>query len=127
MITEAKRKVLEMVQRFELSVVTIGNGTACREAESFFAELIGNELRDKGVSFVIVNEAGASVYSTSRIGREEFPHYDASLRGAISIGRRLQDLLAAVFRAGSAVGERFSHIHPYCVSWAGQHVSPVTV
>ena len=99
---EAKRKAADLIQRFALSVATIGNGTACREAESFFAELIGSELRDKGVSFVIVNEAGASVYSTSRIGREELPHYDASLRGAISIGRRLQDPLSELVKIDPA-------------------------
>jgi uncharacterized protein len=84
---EAARKVIEMITRHQVQVVVIGNGSACREAEDFVAGLIGKELAGQGVAYVIVNGAGASVYSTSRIGREEFPHYDASLRGAISIGR----------------------------------------
>ena len=83
-------------------MVAIGNGTACRESEDFFAELVASELKEQGVAYVIVNEAGASVYSTSQFGREEFPSYDATLRGAISIGRRLQDPLerAGQDRAG---------------------------
>jgi uncharacterized protein len=95
---EAAQKVADMIVRHQLQVVVIGNGTACREAEDFIAGLIGNQLAGQGVSYVIVNEAGASVYSASRIGREEFPHYDASLRGAISIGRRLLDPLSELVK-----------------------------
>jgi len=99
---KAKQKVLELVERYELSVVAIGNGTACREAEAFFAEMLGDGLGQRNVAYVIVNEAGASVYSTSRIGREEFPEYDASLRGAISIGRRLLDPLSELVKIDAA-------------------------
>jgi len=99
---EAKRIVTELVDRFGLTAVTIGNGTACREAEDFFAGLIADELKEKDLAYVIVNEAGASVYSTSRLGREEFPDYDASLRGAISIGRRLQDPLSELVKIDPA-------------------------
>jgi len=100
---QAQQKVVEMINRYQLSVVVIGNGTACRETEDFFAKLIEQgELKDRDVSYVIVNEAGASVYSASRIGREEFPHYDASLRGAISIGRRLQDPLSELVKIDPA-------------------------
>ncbi len=95
---EAKQKVLDMIQRLELSVIVIGNGTACRHTEDFVASLVENDLKDRGVAYVIVNEAGASVYSTSRIGREEFPEYDATLRGAISIGRRLLDPLSELVK-----------------------------
>lgn len=95
---EAKQKIAAMVEEHQLSVVAIGNGTACRDTEEFFAEMIANEWKDKGVAYVIVNEAGASVYSTSRLGREEFPNYDATLRGAISIGRRLQDPLSELVK-----------------------------
>ncbi|MFZ5829842.1 MAG: Tex-like N-terminal domain-containing protein [Planctomycetota bacterium] len=95
---EAKHKVLDLIERFGLTVVAIGNGTACRAVEDFFAELLAGPLQEKGVAYVIVNEAGASVYSTSRIGREEFPTYDATLRGAISIGRRLQDPLSELVK-----------------------------
>ncbi|MBN2022655.1 MAG: helix-hairpin-helix domain-containing protein [Pirellulales bacterium] len=95
---KAARVVAELVDRYKPRVIVIGNGTACRETESFFAELIEGELKDRDLAYVIVNEAGASVYSTSRLGREEFPHYDATLRGAISIGRRLQDPLSELVK-----------------------------
>ena len=99
---EARNKVIDLVRRFELTVIAIGNGTACRQSEDFFAELVAGELKEQGVAFVIVNEAGASVYSTSQLGREEFPHYDATLRGAISIGRRLQDPLSELVKIDPA-------------------------
>ncbi len=99
---KARRIIAELVERYKLTVVTIGNGSACREAEDFFAELIVGELKDRDLSYVIVNEAGASVYSTSRLGREEFPNYDATLRGAVSIGRRLQDPLSELVKIDPA-------------------------
>jgi uncharacterized protein len=99
---EAPRIVADMVDRFHLTVVAIGNGAGCRETEGFFAQLVSGPLKDRGVAYVIVNEAGASVYSTSRIGREEFPEYDATLRGAISIGRRLQDPLSELVKIDPA-------------------------
>lgn len=95
---EARQTILSMIEKHQLSVVAIGNGTGCRETENLVADIVGNELKDKGVCYVIVNEAGASVYSTSRIGREELPGHDASLRGAISIGRRLQDPLSELVK-----------------------------
>ncbi|MGQ9575496.1 MAG: Tex-like N-terminal domain-containing protein [Thermoguttaceae bacterium] len=95
---EAKRTVIDLVERFQLTLVAIGNGTACRDVEQFISDLLAQELKDKGLCYVIVNEAGASVYSTSRIGREELPQYDASVRGAISIGRRLQDPLSELVK-----------------------------
>jgi uncharacterized protein len=96
---QAKQKIVEIIKKYQLSVVAIGNGTACRDAEKFVAgEVLGPELIEQGVAYVIVNEAGASVYSTSRLGREEFPDYDATLRGAISIGRRLQDPLSELVK-----------------------------
>jgi uncharacterized protein len=100
--TEAKTKVVALVKTHNLSVLVIGNGTACREAERFVSDLIAGELAEQGVSYVIVNEAGASVYSTSPLGRAEFPHYDATLRGAISIGRRLQDPLSELVKIDAA-------------------------
>ena len=95
---EAKQKTLDLIRNHQLTVVAIGNGTGCRETEDFFAELLGEELKDQGVAYVIVNEAGASVYSTSQLGREEFPEYDATLRGAVSIGRRLLDPLSELVK-----------------------------
>jgi uncharacterized protein len=99
---EATQKLVDLVTRHELQVVVIGNGTACRETEDFVATVLSNELSGRGIGYVIVNEAGASVYSTSRIGREEFPQYDATLRGAISIGRRLQDPLSELVKIDAA-------------------------
>ena len=98
----AKAKIVEMVREHVLSVIAIGNGTGCRETEELIAELLAGELAEAGVAYVIVNEAGASVYSTSPIGREEFPNYDATLRGAISIGRRLQDPLSELVKIDAA-------------------------
>ena len=98
----ARTKVAELVKQHQLSVIAIGNGTGCRETEQFVADLIAGELAEQGVAYVIVNEAGASVYSTSRIGREEFPKFDATLRGAISIGRRLQDPLSELVKIDPA-------------------------
>ena len=99
---EARQKVLELIREHQLTVAVIGNGTACRHAEDFFAELIEKDLKEQGVAYVIVNEAGASVYSTSRTGREELPECDATLRGAISIGRRLQDPLSELVKIDPA-------------------------
>jgi competence ComEA-like helix-hairpin-helix protein len=93
---EAKAKIEEMIRKHNLNVIAIGNGTACRETEEVISELIAEHLPD--LAYVIVNEAGASVYSASAIGREEFPAYDATLRGTISIGRRLQDPLSELVK-----------------------------
>ena len=98
----ARAKVAELVKQHQITVIAIGNGTGCRETEQFVADLIAGELADQGVAYVIVNEAGASVYSTSRIGREEFPKFDATLRGAISIGRRLEDPLSELVKIDPA-------------------------
>ena len=95
---EGRAKLVEMVKQHSLQVIALGNGTACRETEELLTELLANELKDDGVSYVIVNEAGASVYSTSPIGREELPQYDAMLRSAISIGRRLLDPLSELVK-----------------------------
>jgi len=99
---EAPAVIRDLIERHQLSVVAIGNGTACRETENFFAELIGTSDLKERISYVIVNEAGASVYSTSRLGREEMPGLDAALRGAISIGRRLQDPLSELVKIDPA-------------------------
>jgi protein Tex len=93
---EAKAKVVDLVARHHLNVIAIGNGTACRETEEFISEIIQKDLPD--LAYVIVNEAGASVYSASAIGREEFPDHDATVRGTISIGRRLQDPLSELVK-----------------------------
>ncbi len=99
---QGREKLAEMINTHQLSLVAIGNGTACRESEELISELLAAELADRGIAYVIVNEAGASVYSTSPLGREEFPEYDATLRGAISIGRRLQDPLSELVKIDPA-------------------------
>lgn len=100
---EGKRKAAEMVRTHQLTVVALGNGTGCRAAEQWISDLIAagpeqNGLADLNLAYVVVNEAGASVYSTSRTGREELPGYDATARGAVSIGRRLQDPLSELVK-----------------------------
>ena len=101
-IKEGRAKLAQLVRTHKLSVVAIGNGTACRETEQFVVSVMENELKDDDLSFVIVNEAGASVYSTSPLGREELPGYDAVLRSAISIGRRLLDPLSELVKINPA-------------------------
>lgn len=99
---EADRKVVDMVRAHQLTVVAIGNGSGCRDTERWISDLITGELAEAGVSYTIVNEAGASVYSTSPLGREELPRNDATQRGAISIGRRLQDPLSELVKIDAA-------------------------
>jgi uncharacterized protein len=99
---EGRGKLVEMIRQHQLTVAAIGNGTACRESEELMSDIFANELAEQGVAYVIVNEAGASVYSTSPLGREEFPEYDATLRGAISIGRRIQDPLSELVKIDPA-------------------------
>ena len=101
-IQAAKAKIVEMVQAHRLNTIAIGNGSACREMEHIIGDLIGEELIDNDVAYVIVNEAGASVYSTSPIGREELPDCNAVQRSAISIGRRLQDPLSELVKIDPA-------------------------
>ena len=98
----AREKVVQLVNKHSLSAIAIGNGTACRESEEVVAAAIASELRGSGVEYVIVNGAGASAYSTSAIGREELPEYDALYRGAISIGRRLLDPLSELVKINPA-------------------------
>ena len=99
--TEQAKKVLAgLIRKYGVSVIAIGNGTASKESEIFVAELLGEingEGKDK-VSYMVVSEAGASVYSASKLGAEEFPQFDVSLRSAVSIARRLQDPLAELVK-----------------------------
>lgn len=93
---EAKKTLTSMIEKYGVELVAIGNGTASRESEQFVAEML-KEI-PKTIYYVIVNEAGASVYSASKLGAEEFPEFDVSLRSAVSIGRRLQDPLAELVK-----------------------------
>jgi len=92
--TEALKKIKSLVSTYEIEAIAIGNGTASRETEAFVKKL----YLDKDVQVFVVNEAGASVYSASKIARDEFPDYDVTVRGAISIGRRLADPLAELVK-----------------------------
>lgn len=93
---EAREKTIALLDRFGVEVVAIGNGTASRESEQFIAEILKEMKRD--IFYIIVNEAGASVYSASDIAREEFPDLQVEQRSAVSIGRRLQDPLAELVK-----------------------------
>jgi len=93
---EAKQKLKEIITRYQIEVIAIGNGTASRETEQFVADVI-KEL-DEEVFYLIVNEAGASVYSASELAREEFPDLQVEERSAVSIARRLQDPLAELVK-----------------------------
>jgi len=95
---QGRSRLIDIIRLHRLSLVAIGNGTACREAEELVADVLTKDLADLDVKYVIVNEAGASVYSTSDVGREELTNYDATLRSAISIGRRLQDPLSELVK-----------------------------
>ncbi len=91
-----KKKVLELISKYKIEIIAIGNGTASRETEKFIADLIKEKQLD--VSYVIVSEAGASVYSASPIAKEEFPKFQVEERSAVSIARRLQDPLAELVK-----------------------------
>jgi uncharacterized protein len=93
-ISQAMRKVQKMVEAYNIESIAIGNGTAGRETESF----IKNIRYDRKVQIFVVSENGASIYSASKIAREEFPDYDVTVRGAVSIGRRLMDPLAELVK-----------------------------
>ena len=95
-IEEAKKIITNLVKKHSVRTFAIGNGTASHETEVFAAEVI-KELND-GISYMVVSEAGASVYSASKLAAEEFPEYDVSLRSAVSIARRLQDPLAELVK-----------------------------
>jgi uncharacterized protein len=91
--SKAAIKIADIVRKYNISVIAIGNGTASRETEEVISDMIAKFFAEEDLAYVIVNEAGASVYSASPIAKEEFPNYDPLLRGAVSIGRRLQDPL----------------------------------
>ena len=91
----ARQQLLSMIRRHGVTAIAIGNGTASRESEQFIAELI---KETPGVKYMIVSEAGASVYSASKLAVKEFPDYDLTLRSAISIARRMQDPLAELVK-----------------------------
>lgn len=93
----AREKILKYIKEYDVDIVAIGNGTASRETASFVSDIL-KEYKDKKISYIIVNEAGASVYSASKIAAEEFPDLDVTVRGTISISRRIQDPLAELVK-----------------------------
>lgn len=95
-VNESKAVLKRLIQKYNITLISLGNGTASRESEMIIAELI-KEL-DRDVKYVIVNEAGASVYSASKLATEEFPEFDVGQRSAASIARRIQDPLAELVK-----------------------------
>lgn len=96
-INESKEILAKLIKKYDVSLIAIGNGTASRETEKVVVELI-NELKKEDLFYSIVNEAGASIYSASKLGQEEFPDLDVTVRGAISIARRIQDPMAELVK-----------------------------
>lgn len=95
-VDEAKRVVKKLIDQYDISLISVGNGTASRESEQIIAQML-KEIK-KPVQYVIVNEAGASVYSASKLATEEFPNFDVGQRSAASIARRIQDPLAELVK-----------------------------
>ncbi len=128
----AKEKLATVIAEHNCDLVAIGNGTACRETEEMVGEMIAETHPD--LRYVIVNEAGASIYSASDAAREEFPDYDATTRGTISIGRRLQDPLSELVKiepqhigvgmyqhdvSGKSLKESLDQVIESCVNYVG--------
>ncbi len=99
-VEEAKKIISSLIKKYKVDIISIGNGTASKETEMFTADVISNldDEDKKRVSYMVVSEAGASVYSASKLAAEEFPDYDVTLRSAVSIARRLQDPLAELVK-----------------------------
>ncbi len=95
-VEQGKKKIKELIEKYNVSTIAIGNGTASRESEQIVSEIL-KETSQKA-AYMVVSEAGASVYSASKLAAEEFPDYDVSLRSAVSIARRLQDPLAELVK-----------------------------
>jgi len=95
-VEEAEKVLLQLIEKYKVDIISIGNGTASRESEIFVANAL--KKLDRTVYYMVVSEAGASVYSASKLGAEEFPDFDVSLRSAVSIARRLQDPLAELVK-----------------------------
>lgn len=95
-VEKSQKIMTDLINKYDIDVITIGNGTASRETEQVVADMISK--LDKKVTYTIVSEAGASVYSASKLAQEEYPDLDVTIRGAISIGRRLQDPLAELVK-----------------------------
>ncbi len=128
----ALRLLLDMVETHEIDIIAIGNGTACRETEKLAVEVI--EETNREIKYIVVDEAGASVYSASPLAKKELPGMDVSMRGAVSIARRLQDPLAELVKidpkslgvgmyqhdvTGSKLKEKLEQVVETCVNHVG--------
>ena len=97
-VEKSQKLMAALIKKFDIDVITIGNGTASRETEMVVSDMLSKYTFPKKVTYTIVSEAGASVYSASKLAQEEYPGLDVTIRGAISIGRRLQDPLAELVK-----------------------------
>jgi len=137
---EAKRILTNIINTFKIDIISIGNGTASKESEIFVADLLKGIERK--VSYIMTSEAGASVYSASKLASEEFPEYDVSLRSAVSIARRLQDPLAELVKIDpkaigvgqyqhdmdpKRLGESLGGVVESCVSSVGADLNTASV
>lgn len=137
---EAKRILANIIKTFKVDIISIGNGTASKESEIFVADMLKGIERK--VSYIVTNEAGASVYSASKLASEEFPDYDVSLRSAVSIARRLQDPLAELVKIDpkaigvgqyqhdmdpKKLGDSLSGVVESCVSSVGADLNTASV
>ena len=116
---EAKKTLTDLILKYNVDVISIGNGTASKESEIFVADLI--KTCPRKVTYAVVNEAGASVYSASKLGTEEFPQFDVTVRSAVSIARRLLDPLAELIKIdvkSIGVGQ-YQHDMPQKTSYRG--------
>ena len=100
--TASTDKIVELVNKHKIDLIAIGNGAACREAEQMVSDSIANHFAEQSLKYAMVNEAGASFYSTSEIGREELPKLSPAVRSAVSIGRRLMDPLSELVKISPA-------------------------
>jgi len=139
-IDDAKKVMKQLIEKYNVDIISIGNGTASRESEIFVADLL-KEI-DRDVSYIVVNESGASVYSASKLGAEEFPDFDVALRSAVSIARRLQDPLAELVKIDpksigvgqyqhdidqKRLGENLSNVVEDCVNSVGVDLNTASV
>lgn len=139
-VEEAKAELKRLIKKYDIDLISVGNGTASRESEQIIVELL-KEL-DRSVQYVIVNEAGASVYSASKLATEEFPNFDVGQRSAASIARRLQDPLAELVKIDpksigvgqyqhdmnqKKLGEALSGVVENCVNRVGVDLNTASV
>lgn len=97
-VEESQKLMVDLINKYDIDVIAIGNGTASRETEMVVSDMLSKYTFPKKVHYTIVSEAGASVYSASKLAQEEYPDLDVTIRGAVSIGRRLQDPLAELVK-----------------------------